>query len=387
MQVFGVVAECNPLHTGHELLLAEAKRRGADGVVAVMSGSFVQRGEPAVLSKFDRAADMARAGYDLVLELPVRYALSSAQRFAEGGVSALAQTGIVNTLFFGSECGELAALQTLAAVLQQQDTAAAIKAYTEQGISYPAAQQRAVAEKCGEEVANLLNGSNNILAVEYLRANERLQLGLSAQTVLRAPAAPSAHGIRRHAAAGLPLGGRVREHTAELLAGGGAIDQALWQRVAMYKLREMDEAQFSLLADAGGGMAERMAQAARRCATLDAFCEAVKTRRYTMSRVKRMACCAALGLFGVPELPAPYLRVLAIGRGGRQLLGEMKKRCSVPFSESLLKLSDTDARCAAFAKEECRATDLYNFVRKQPLAVGEDFTRRLYVSHCDEVSV
>ena len=121
--------------------------------------------------------------------------------------------------------------------------------------------------------------------------------------------------------------------------------------------------------------------------TLDAFCEAVKTRRYTMSRVKRMACCAALGLFGVPELPAPYLRVLAIGPKGKQLLGEMKKRCSVPFSESLLKLSDTDARCAAFAKEECRATDLYNFVRKQPLAVGEDFTRRLYVSHCDEVSV
>ncbi|MBQ4094220.1 MAG: nucleotidyltransferase family protein, partial [Oscillospiraceae bacterium] len=99
MQVFGVVAECNPLHTGHELLLAEAKHRGADAVVAVMSGSFVQRGEPAVLSKFDRAADMARAGYDLVLELPVRFALSSAQRFAEGGVSALAQTGIVDTLF------------------------------------------------------------------------------------------------------------------------------------------------------------------------------------------------------------------------------------------------------------------------------------------------
>jgi len=205
----------------------------------VMSGSFVQRGEPAVLSKFDRAADMARAGYDLVLELPVRFALSSAQRFAEGGVSALAQTGIVDTLFFGSECGDMQLLQKAAAATEDAAVAAAIKAYTEQGQSYPAAQQKAVNEAYGETAASVFGGANNILAAEYLKANSRLQTGLAAQTMLRAPAAPSAHGIRRDAAAGLPLGGRVRAHTAKLLAGGGAIDQDLWQRVAMYKLREL----------------------------------------------------------------------------------------------------------------------------------------------------
>ncbi|MBQ9959872.1 MAG: nucleotidyltransferase family protein, partial [Oscillospiraceae bacterium] len=339
MQVFGVVAECNPLHTGHELLLAEAKRRGADAVVAVMSGSFVQRGEPAVLSKFDRAADMARAGYDLVLELPVRFALSSAQRFAEGGVSALARTGIVDTLFFGSECGDMQLLQKAAAATEDAAVAAVIKAYTEQGQSYPAAQQKAVNEAYGETAASVFGGANNILAAEYLKANSRLQTGLAAQTMLRAPAAPSAQGIRRDAAAGLPLGGRVRAHTAKLLAGGGAIDQDLWQRVAMHKLRELPADAFASLADAAGGLAERMADAAKHCSTLSEFCEAVKTRRYTMSRVKRMACCAALGLFGVPELPLPYLRVLAIGPRGRQLLAQMKQRCSVPFSESLLKLS------------------------------------------------
>ena len=96
-----------------------------------------------------------------------------------------------------------------------------------------------------------------------------------------------------------------------------------------------------------------------------------------------IACGAALGLFGVPELPLPYLRVLAIGPQGRQLLAQMKQRCSVPFSESLLKLSQQNARCAAFAEEERRATDFYNFVRTEPLAVGEDFTRRLYVSEND----
>ena len=106
MSIFGVVCECNPYHSGHGKLIAEARRRGADALVAVMSGDFVQRGEPALLSKFNRAADLARQGFSLVFELPVRYSLSSSERFAAASVGLLDSLGAVDTLFFGSECGD-----------------------------------------------------------------------------------------------------------------------------------------------------------------------------------------------------------------------------------------------------------------------------------------
>lgn len=380
MRVFGVVTECNPLHAGHRSLIRQAREAGADALIAVLSGSFVQRGEPAILSKFDRAAEMADAGFDLVLELPVSLCLSSAQRFAEGAVSMLAAAGVVDTLLFGSESGSLDALSRAAALLEQPDVLDEIRRETETGASYPAAQQAVAAKRLGDADADLLKKPNNILAVEYLRAIWRRRLPLAAKTVLRPPGAPSAHGVRADAAAGLPLGGRVSQNTARLLAGGGAVDLPLFEKLAMARLRELSPAQFASLPDTGGGLAERMERAAKTAGSFTAFCEAAKTKRYTMSRVKRAAVWGVLGLSTAPGTDAPYLRVLAIGAGGKALLREMRSRASLPFGEKLLQLAKTSPLAAQFAAEERRATDFYNFLRKEPLPVGEDLTRRLYVT-------
>ncbi|MBR2730730.1 MAG: nucleotidyltransferase family protein, partial [Clostridia bacterium] len=128
MRAAGLIAECNPFHYGHARLIAQMRASGAESIVAVMSGNFVQRGEPALLCDRRRAEAALRCGVDLVLQLPVPYALSGAQRFARAGVAALAALGCVETLWFGSECGDLALLQKAAALTEDAAIRPALRA-------------------------------------------------------------------------------------------------------------------------------------------------------------------------------------------------------------------------------------------------------------------
>ena len=145
MTVYGIVCECNPFHRGHQRILDYAYEQGADAVVGVMSGDFVQRGEPAVISKYLRAEQMVRNGFDLVIELPVRFVLSSAQRFAAGAVNLLNSTGAIDVMLFGSECGSLESLSEIAAFLKSEESEKSIRLLQEEGMSYPAARERVCA--------------------------------------------------------------------------------------------------------------------------------------------------------------------------------------------------------------------------------------------------
>ena len=184
--VIGIVAEYNPFHNGHARLIEQTRARlGADcPVVCVMSGDFVQRGSPAVYAKFARAEAAARCGADLVLELPLPWALSSAEGFARGAVGLLGSLGVVTHLGFGSECGELEPLQRVAEALLDPLLGEDLRAELQAGIPFAAARQQAVARRVGA-LAELLQAPNNILAVEYLKAIFDQRLDLHPLTILR----------------------------------------------------------------------------------------------------------------------------------------------------------------------------------------------------------
>ena len=184
--VIGIVAEYNPFHNGHARLIEQTRARlGADcPVVCVMSGDFVQRGSPAVYAKFARAEAAARCGADLVLELPLPWALSSAEGFARGAVGLLGSLGVVTHLSFGSECGELEPLQRVAEALLDPLLGEDLRAELQAGIPFAAARQQAVARRVGA-LAELLQAPNNILAVEYLKAIFDQRLDLHPLTILR----------------------------------------------------------------------------------------------------------------------------------------------------------------------------------------------------------
>ena len=189
MKIVGLITEYNPFHNGHQYHIEEAKRiTGADSVIVVMSGDYVQRGTPAIMPKRLRAEMALRCGASAVFELPVCYATGSAEIFAQGAVSLLDSLGIVDSLCFGSECNDLEKLSQIADLLYQEPEGyrQTLQSGLRQGLSYPAARERAVASCIDlSDCAFLLSNPNNILGIEYLKALKKLHSSIRPYTIER----------------------------------------------------------------------------------------------------------------------------------------------------------------------------------------------------------
>ena len=347
MRAAGIVTEFNPFHNGHRLLFERTREAlGADSaVVCVMSGDFVQRGEAAVWSKFARAEAAARCGADLVFELPLPWALSSAEGFARGGVGLLASLGVVDCLCFGSECGDTAALERAAEALLSPKLGAELRRELEGGASFAAARQKALAAIAGEDTAKLVGTPNDILAVEYIRAIYELGLDLGFMAVKREGAAHdgpgegkyrSASELRSRLAAGRDCRGFIPEATLavfdrELERGRGPVLMEALEPMLLSRLRMLPDEVFPLLPDASEGLGNRLCAAVRDEPTLDGVLSAAKSKRYALSRIRRMCLCACLGIHeGAADGLPPYARLLAATERGRALLREVKDKSRVP---------------------------------------------------------
>ena len=187
MTVTAIIAEYNPFHNGHQRLARAAREAGGEGsgVVAVLSGNWLQRGEPALLPKGERVQAALLSGVDLVVELPLPYAAATAERFAYGGVALAEALGCVDRLAFGCEAGELLPLEQCAAALLDPGVDAAIREGLGEGLSYAAVRQRAVAACLGEEAAAPLSRPNDTLAVQYLYELKRRGSAIQPLPVLR----------------------------------------------------------------------------------------------------------------------------------------------------------------------------------------------------------
>ncbi len=381
----GIICEFDPLHLGHVHLLREARRLGASAVVCAMSGSFTQRGSFAAVSKTARAEMAVRCGADLVLELPVLWAMSPAERFAEGGVALLTRTGAADTLLFGSECGDLPALQAAAAALDSPAFADALRARQEDGVTFAAARQQALASLPGVD-ASLLEKPNNTLAVEYLRAIARQRSRLTPLTIPRAGAthdgAPEAGMASASHLRALLQRGAAEEACAFMMPAAADIlrrevrsgriaDPALCERAILSRLRTMSEEDWRVYDRGGEGLYHRLYRAAQTGATPEEVLAAAKTKRYPLSRLRRTVMAAWLAL--PPDVPAqlPYLRVLAANAVGRALLRQMRDS-GAPV---LTKPADAPAlgqEAARLLALESRCTDLRALACPDPGRPGAD---------------
>ena len=332
-KVAGIVAEYNPFHRGHAYHIAETRRLlGADcAVVCVMSGDFVQRGDVAVFDQFTRAEMAVRGGADLVLELPLRWSLSSAEGFARGGVSLLKASGVVTHLSFGSETGELAPLQHAADGLCDGALGELLREALKQGLSFPAARQKALERLIGEDAA-VLSNPNDLLAVEYLRAISDLDAALAPLAVRRVGALhdqagesdyPSGSALRSRMKAGQDVSA-----WAPHLPDAKPVFLEDLETAILSRLRMLPKEAFAALPDCAEGLENVLWQAVHSEAALDDILAAAKSKRYPMSRLRRMLLCAALGVRKADGLP-PYLRVLAANERGRALLHTMRETASL----------------------------------------------------------
>ena len=370
MDFVGVVCEYNPFHNGHEYHLRESLlRTKAEGVVCVMSGDFVQRGEAAIYSKYARAEAACRCGADVVFELPLPWSLASAEGFARGAV------GLPKTLSFGTEAERLEDLDFLARKLIEPQTVADIRALMAEDatLSFAAARQLVLERSCGP-AARLLEGPNNILAVEYLKAIYDLRLELTPLAVRRTGSAHDGAGEGNSRSAS-ELRGLLRrgEKTSSFMPAGA---QAVYEKDAamgrgtpsrealetaiLSRLRTLDAARCAALPDASGGLGERLLKAAAEEPTWDAVCAAVKNKRLAMARVRRSVLCAALGVEnGMAVGTAPYARLLAATARGRELLGEIKKTSAVPILTRPAAVRELDAESVKIFSLGAAAHDLY----------------------------
>ena len=377
MKISGMVCEYNPFHNGHLHHITETRKNGATHIVAVMSGNFVQRGDVAVMDKHTRAKLAVRSGVDLVIELPVQFCLSSAENFAAGAIWLLNSLGAVEELSFGSECGDTELLRKALDTVEMTaiSKASIIRSIMEKGYTFPKALN-SVINGTDPEVAYLITQPNNMLAIEYLRALKKFASPIEPFTVKRRGAGhdssqtdgefSSASFIRENI---FKRNGdfRIDRHTPKIwadaikndLSSGRIASLKNLERVILYKLRNTSPQEIASINDVGQGLEYRIFNS-RNVSSFEELIYTVKTKRYTMARIKRIMLSLLIGIHkeDMNSMP-PYGRILAFNDRGREILAYAKNYASIPYAASLAKLSQLGETAGKFAELEEKASDVY----------------------------
>ena len=338
MEITGIICEYNPFHLGHRKQLDTVRRlKGADsGIVCLMSGDFVQRGHPAIIDKSLRAKAALFCGADLVLELPVTAALSSAESFAARGVKILSP--FCENLCFGAEAGDPAALMTVARALLSDEFPPTLRRHLDKGLSFPAARQAAL-EELGLN-GDLVTQPNNILAIEYCKAILAQHSPMTPLPVLRrggyhdtAPDAenPSATAVRALLQQGGSWADFIPAEARPVFQNATLHTLSSGERAILARLRTMEDAEFEVLPYGSEGLWRKLMHASRRESCLEDILTAVKSKRYTRTRLDRMVMCAFLGLTEADlAAPVPHVRALAFNDRGREILKKARQSGHFP---------------------------------------------------------
>ena len=350
----GIVCEYNPFHRGHrkQMVMIREEFGPETGIICAMSGNYVQRGHPAVFDKTIRAEAAVRCGADLVVELPVTTALSSAEGFASGAVAVLSR--LCDGLCFGAESADLTLLLDAAKALLSEEFPPLLRRELDKGRSFPAARQAAL-EAMGLS-GKLLESPNNILAVEYCKAILLQCSQMKPLPIFRAGSYhteeadfenPSATSLRLRLQKGLDISEFLPEAAGQLFANAPIHTLEAGERAVLGKLRTMTEAEFEALPFGSEGLWRKLMHESRRQATLEDIAAAVKSKRYTRSRIDRMILCAFLGITEeMLNMEAPYVRVLSFNDRGRKILSSVKKdgffvNAGQPVYHSLREMEQT----------------------------------------------
>lgn len=383
MKIVGLITEYNPFHNGHKYHIEEALRvTGSDAALVIMSGDFVQRGAPALLPKHLRAEMALRSGASVVLELPVAFATGSAEYFALGAVSLLHSLGCVSSLCFGSECGDIASLTNIAQILAEEppEYKTVLQSYLRTGLSFPAARQKALANYTNNEaLSQILSSPNNTLGIEYLKVLLKLGSKMQPYTITRIQSGYHDTALKtRYSSATAIRSVFSHEETPWKSLVGQLPDTALSLLETNYqkrfpvscddfslllKYRLLMESKETLLsyADMSEELANKIMNKRNQLITWSGFCELLKSKELTYSRISRVLLHVLLGITEeqmqvLKSSPATHARLLGFTKEGREILSQIKEHSSVPLISKLPKKADFVLTADLFA------SDLYESV-------------------------
>ncbi len=384
MSLIGIVAEFNPLHSGHSFLINEAKKLGK--VATIISSNFVQRGDTAIFDKETRAKSALMAGADIVLELPVLWSMSTAQNFALGAISGLASIGC-DSLMFGSECGHISELEKAADVLVSEEFSNKIKVSLKSGETFAKIREDAAAELGVSR--EILKGANNNLAIEYIIATKKLGLNFKFYTLKRKGALHD-EGIKEGFASASHLREKIKDGKTEEISPFVSKEIYSYIKEAPYSdlknientvlgvLRMRTEEELRNLPDLSEGIDKKLFSAIKKAKTLDELYSFIKVKRFTLARVRRLVLSSFLGIDNKYFMkPLKYVRVLGFNKNGKEILSSASKNSDIPVITTVSQLMDLDEESKRIFEIETKATDLYALSFNEPFECGKEYTFKI----------
>jgi len=343
MKVSGAVCEFNPFHNGHKYFLSEIKKE-SDCVVCIMSGNYVQRGDVAVCDKYIRAKSAVKNGADIVIELPVAYSLGAGETFARGAVGILGKTKSIDTLFFGAE-NPFDEIMDFYQITKTDEFQNSLASYISKGLSYPDAFSSAAQNE-------LIKGSNNILALEYIRQCEKNNI--TPKGILRKCVTHNSFEHTDCFASGTYIRSLIKNEENYENFVSESIDKneinslSKWDKVILAQLRRMTVNDFETIADVTEGLEHRIKRCCEQAENLDDLFEKLKTPRYTNAKFRRIVLCAFLGVTKQMQTRLPdSFSVLACNETGMKWLSNVSKTTDIV---PIIRYSDKD-KLSKFDKE------------------------------------
>ena len=405
-KVLGIVAEYNPFHNGHLYHLEKAKKdTGSNYTVAIMSGNFTQRGSASLMDKWSKAEAAISCGVDLVIELPVLYAVSSAENFAEGAIKILDSLKVVDYVSFGAETSDIDVLDKCADVLQREprEYKTLLSHELKKGLSFPKARENALMMYLNDirRFANVLSSPNNILGIEYLKALKKLKSNIQAYSIARFEVGYNDLSYTRNIASSTAIRNMIKNNgfnalpnlmpapsyaclIKNLKAGHIIPDVSVFEKEIIYTLRKMTISEIAELPDVSEGLEFAIKNAANSCNTIIEFLNIIKSKRYTMTRLQRILVYALLGItkkdMALSKKVQPYIRVLGLNKKGKFLISEIAKaNPKLEIITSVKRFTDENSNknLQLMLSKDIEATNIYTIGYEEDSWSNLDFTQKI----------
>lgn len=405
-KVLGIIGEYNPFHNGHMYHLEESKKlTSSNYTVAIISGNFTQRGSTAIIDKWSRAEMAIRNGIDLVIELPLLYATSSAENFADGAIKILNSLKVVDYISFGSETSNIDILSDLADVLYKEPIKykSLLSHELKKGLSFPKARENALMMylEGNMKYLDVLSSPNNILGVEYIKALKKYKSNISPISIARFETGYNDVTYSGNIASATAIRNIIKNGAFDALKkllpsssysillksikeGHVVPDLSVFEKQIIYNLRSMYPEEIAELADVSEGLEFSLKNAADSCNTLEDLLNTIKSKRYTETRLQRILLYSLLNItkkdIELSKKTTPYVRVLGLNNRGKFLISEIAKaNPKLEIITSVKKFSDktTNKNLKYMIEKDIWATDVYTIGYQFDSSSNLDFTKKL----------
>lgn len=402
MKVLGIVAEYNPFHNGHLFHIEESKKIcNADCTVAVMSGNFTQRGEPAIVDKWTRTHQALSNGIDLVIELPTLYSISSAENFAEGAIKILSSLGIIDYLSFGSETSNLDYLFKIANILYTEPTQYKDLLHSElnKGLSFPKARSNALISYLNDaNITNIINSPNNILGIEYIKSLYKLNSDIKPICIQRKEVGYNQLSTSDTFASASAIRNLILKNSScidrylpassytllkRIINNGTFInDLSEFDSIITYKIRTMSKEELKNIPEISEGLENKLKEGATQYNTVYEILDFVKSKRYTLNRLKRILLYILLNItkedMVIAKSITPYIRVLGFTSNGKKILSKIsEKNPNVITSPKRFIDSNDNKDLNILLQKDIEASNIYTIKYNEKPFSNLDFTQKL----------